>query len=220
MATIAPRSFALSGTARCTIRPAAEIDADALLEHQAHMIATDPNSVTEADEPRRTRAQQLESIAAHLNDPGQLLLVATHDGEPAALIGALAFRSGDRRRVRHHGHLGLSVHADWRGKGVGSALITTVLDWAAGHSNLEKVCLGTLATNEGAQRLYRRLGFVQESRAPKFFKLAPGTYVDDIWMAIYVKPGVAPAGFRTWGDGGLAPGLRPAQSVGRGEGGR
>jgi hypothetical protein len=28
--------------------------------------------------------------------------------------------------------------------------------------------------------------------------MRPGEYVDDIQMSIFVKPGVAPEGFRTW----------------------
>ncbi len=180
-----------------------------MIEHQGHMIETDPNSVSEPADQRRTLQEQRASIAEMAASPTGLVVVAvlgddaqraaTHEPGDGMLLGALAFHGGNRRKVRHHGHFGLSVHADWRGKGVGSALITTVLDWGAGHEEIEKVCLGVFETNVGARRLYERLGFVQESRTPMHFKLGPGRYVDDLWMVIYVKPGIAPQGFRTWG---------------------
>jgi RimJ/RimL family protein N-acetyltransferase len=208
MATIPPKAVRLKRHAVCTIRVAFEADAPAMLEHQAHMALTDPHTVSEPGEKRRTLAEQTELILKHREEPGSLMLVAI-EGEdasiPAAvagrgmLMGALAFHAGDRRKVRHHGHFGISVHADWRGTGVGSALIKALLDWARAHEHLEKVCLGVFEINAGARRLYERLGFRVESRAPNFFKLGPGRYVADLWMAIYVKPGVAPEGFLTWG---------------------
>ena len=60
------------------------------------------------------------------------------------------------------------------------------------------MCLGVLETNAGARKLYDRLGFRLESTAPMHFKLGPGRYITDLWMAIYVKPGLAPDGFKTW----------------------
>ena len=44
------------------------------------------------------------------------------------------------------------------------------------------------AHNEGAIRLYRRLGFAEEARLPRAFKLADGSYYDEIMMVKWVKP--------------------------------
>jgi len=197
VATIDPRTIRLRHGNACLVRTAVEADAQAMVEHQGHMVRTDPNTVSEPDDQRRTVDEQREAIAAARREDGHLMLVAVQ-GEHGPVLGALSFRNGDRRKVRHHGHFGISVDADWRGKGVGSALITTLLDWAAAHPVIEKVCLGALETNTGARRLYERLGFVLEHVSPRHFKLGPGRYVADIWMAIYVKPGVAPREFRTW----------------------
>ncbi len=207
MGSIPPVRLRLPSGPRCIVRPAVHADAPAMLDHQAHMVATDPRNVSQEGDPRRTLAEQEESIADMGQDPGQLLLVALegHDDTipaaiagPGLLVGALGFHCGTRIKVRHHGHFGISVHADWRGKGVGSALMTAMLDWAAAHPFLEKVSLGVWENNAGARKLYERLGFRIEHRTPMYFKLADGRYVDDLWMAMYVKPGLAPAGFETW----------------------
>jgi len=197
VALIEPRIVTLPGGERCTIRCAAAADAPALMEHQGHMIHTDPNTVSEPSDKRRTLEEWTEILEKASADPWHLSLVAVQPPEPL-ILGGLAFHGGERRKVRHHGHFGISVDADWRGRGVGSALMRVMLDWAAAHTDIEKVCLGVFATNHGAQRLYQRLGFRPEHVSPMHFKLAPGKYVDDIWMALYVKPGLAPAGFKTW----------------------
>jgi RimJ/RimL family protein N-acetyltransferase len=197
VALIDPRTVALPRGERCTIRCVTAADAPALIEHQGHMVQTDPNTVSEPGDKRRTLEEWTELLEKDRADPWSLALVAVQPPDPL-ILGGLAFHGGDRRKVRHHGYFGISIHADWRGRGVGSALIRTMLDWAAAHPDIEKVCLGVFATNIGAQRLYHRLGFRQEHVSPMHFKIAPGKYVDDIWMALYVKPGLAPPGFETW----------------------
>ena len=62
-----------------------------------------------------------------------------------------------------------------------------------------------LEPNVKARALYQRLGFREEGRSPRHFKFGPGSYVDDIQMAMYVKPGIAPVGFLTWRGPGVEP---------------
>jgi RimJ/RimL family protein N-acetyltransferase len=110
----------------------------------------------------------------------------------------LLFRNGNRQRLAHHGTLGIDVHGDFRGRGIGAELMKVLLDWAAANPLIEKVCLGTFANNAGARKLYERLGFREEGRQLRFFKMAPGEYADDVQMSIYTKPAMAPEGFLTW----------------------
>lgn len=50
--------------------------------------------------------------------------------------------------------------------------------------HVEKIGLAVSADNEGAIRLYKRLGFAEEGRRPREMKLGPGQYMDDIlrWL--------------------------------------
>ena len=203
MALIEPRTVRVAGGS-CVIRAVEEAEAPAMLALMNHMSRTTPFQVREPDEGMQTAEEVAAFTKAHRAHPGQLYIVAVSPEGPGAMegrIGGLRFACGDRRKVSHHGHFGIWVHEDWRGRGVGSALIRVLLEWAAAHSNIEKVCLGVLEPNVKARALYERLGFRQEGRSPRHFKFGPGEYVDDIQMAIYVKPGVAPEGFVTW-DGG------------------
>jgi RimJ/RimL family protein N-acetyltransferase len=202
MGSTEAKTFECRG-ARIVVRTAAETDAPAVARHQEHMYTSNPFIVTERGEIDRTEPQQREWIHKHLSTPGHLMLVAQREADPAQdVVGALLFRCADRRRTAHHGTFGISVHADWRGRGVGTALITSLLDWAAADPQIEKVCLGVFAANEGARALYRRLGFVEEGLTARCFKYPDGRYHDDIPMAVFVKPGLAPPGYNTWQPSG------------------
>jgi ribosomal protein S18 acetylase RimI-like enzyme len=90
--------------------------------------------------------------------------------------------------MAHHGHFGIGVCEAWRSRGIGRALIRTLLDWAETSDTIEKVCLGVFAENTRARALYRSMGFFEEGRRLAEFRTAPGRYSDDIQMFRFVKP--------------------------------
>jgi ribosomal protein S18 acetylase RimI-like enzyme len=184
MGTIHPFRATLRDGRSILIRAAEPTDA-------ADLIAVglagreDPHTVVEPGEPVGTLADRGAEITAAAANPQHLMLVA-RDGE--TLAGELDFAAPTLRRIAHRGRFSILVAPGYRGVGVGEALIRAMLDWAAAHPTIQKVRLGVLSTNLGAQRLYRRLGFVEESRRTREFFLSPGVYADDILMARYVKP--------------------------------
>lgn len=104
-----------------------------------------------------------------------------------ALIGMLDFTPGHRQRIAHMGELGMSVGRELREAGVGGALMQCLLDWAAAHPVIEKVCLKVHANNPRAIGLYRKHGFQEEGRQAKDLKYGPNDYVDTVLMAKFVK---------------------------------
>jgi len=196
MGHVEPRNVVLAGGERVRIRCASETDVAGMIAHRVHMASNNPHGVTEPDEVSGDPAKMLETIREHAEKPGWLYLivdeteksVATTTGSEGGLIrGELTFRNGNRRKVAHHGDFGISVHADWRGRGIGRVLIETLIEWAAAHDTIEKVFLGALSTNKRAIRLYKRLGFKKEAVRRDYFKLGPGRYVDDVVMSRWVK---------------------------------
>lgn len=198
MATITPRQVTMSDGSTLWVRSAEEGDIPGVMALRAELIVSSEHQVSGPGD-EWTREMALEKIQKATEAKGGLWLVASLGAAPGSeIVGSLNFRSEDRKKIEHHGTFGIGNVAGWRGRGVGTALIEAMLDWAAGTEMIEKVVLGCFATNVKARRLYRRLGFRIESRAKRFFKLGPGEYVDDIQMCIYVKPGVAPEGFNSW----------------------
>jgi len=80
----------------------------------------------EALEQRRVEGASFDDLVAL----SKLLLLR------GDLLGRIAFRNGNRRKLAHHGSFGIGVHHDWRGRGVGTALISALLDWASAHPTL------------------------------------------------------------------------------------
>ena len=95
----------------------------------------------------------------HLDHPQQIVLLAEAGG---TIIGNVSFENGPCRRIAHRGTLGIAVVKEWRGRGVGTALLETLLAWATTETLIEKVGLEVFTTNAEAIRLYRKLGFVEE----------------------------------------------------------
>ena len=144
------------------------------------------------DEFPSTEEQERQWIQEHLDHPGKLALVAEVAG---AIVGSLSFENGPFHRTSHCGVFGVSVRKDWRGKGIGTAMLKTLLEWAEASPLIEKVGLSVFSTNTDAIRLYTRLGFVEEGRRPKQIKLGPGQYVDEVLMGRFVKPGLGERAF-------------------------
>jgi len=79
----------------------------------------------------------------------------------------------------HCGHLGMGLHPDYRGKGLGERLIRASLD-AARAAGFERIELSVYGENTRAAALYRRVGFVHEGTRVRGKKV-DGQY-DDVHM--------------------------------------
>lgn len=75
-----------------------------------------------------------------------------------ALVGWIELQRLASRRLAHVAWLTLAVAADWRGRGVGGALLSAGHDWARAHG-VRKLQLHVRAGNSAAIALYRREGY-------------------------------------------------------------
>ena len=85
---------------------------------------------------------------------------------------------------RHCGRLGMGVHKDFRGRGLGQRLIDrTIAD--AKQKGLERIELEVFASNTPAIKLYEKVGFVVEGVKKKARKL-DDIYDDLVEMALFI----------------------------------
>ena len=99
-----------------TLRTAQPEDAAMLLELVHGILAEGEFVLSTLDDFRMTEEKEAAWIQANLDNPGNVVIVAEDDGK---IIGMINFHSEERKRVRHHGELSMSVHEAWRDKGVG-----------------------------------------------------------------------------------------------------
>lgn len=82
----------------------------------------------------------------------------------------------------HVGIIGLGLMPEYRGRGIGAALMTAALEraWAKGFTRIE---LTVRADNLRAKRLYERLGFTVEGLHRRTFRVN-GEYFDSFFMGL------------------------------------
>ncbi|HLZ61638.1 MAG TPA: GNAT family N-acetyltransferase [Ktedonosporobacter sp.] len=125
---------------------------------------------------------RLEQRRASLSElgPNDHYFVAEIQGKVVGIVG-LTVGTGRRR---HSGDLFIYVDRDYHGKGIGSKLLRTALDLADNWLLLRRIELTVLKDNEGAKRLYERLGFEVEGLR-KLAIISKGEIKDEWLMARY-----------------------------------
>ena len=108
-------------------------------------------------------------------------LVAIAGGKQVGHLGIV--REG-HPGLRHVASLGMAVLPEWRGKGIGAALMSEAFRWAR-WAGVEKISLTVFPHNVRAAGLYRRFGFVEEGRLVRHTKKTSG-YDDEIVMGAWV----------------------------------
>jgi putative acetyltransferase len=120
-----------------------------------------------------------ERRARLVRDPNRHSLVATIDSRVVGMAG-LHLEPSPRRR--DCGSIGMAVHDDFHGRGVGGALICALIDLSDNWYGLRRVELTVYTDNAAAVHLYEKFGFVIEGIG-KSYALRNGEYVDAYYMA-------------------------------------
>jgi RimJ/RimL family protein N-acetyltransferase len=82
--------------------------------------------------------------------------------ERDAVVGTVTLEGYEP--VARVARLGIELHPDARGRGLGTDAVRTVVRYAFDQCNLRRVWLGVQADNLPALRSYSKAGFVEEGR--------------------------------------------------------
>ncbi len=99
-----------------------------------------------------------------------------------SVIGWCDILPDTKEGFTHSGRLGMGLHRDFRGRGIGQRLVARTLEKARAKG-LERIQLDVYASNRAAMRLYEKMGFVVEGVQKRARKL-DGVYDDVILMAL------------------------------------
>ncbi|MDG2615912.1 GNAT family N-acetyltransferase [Thermoleptolyngbya sichuanensis XZ-Cy5] len=130
-----------------------------------------------------------EEMREQLSNPpaGHYTLVATYN---QSVAGSLGFSTCLQPRMRHMGHIStVAVHPNFRGYGVGTALVKAAIDLADQWFNLHRLDLMVYTDNDAAIALYKKFGFVTEG-VLKDYAFRAGAYTDVQVMARFAKRGI------------------------------
>lgn len=182
MASIEPVEFTCKDGRKAGLRTPVPDDAQAVWDYAKVNMEDGVGSITLPEEFTLTVEEESEWLARHLEHPNDLAIVAELDGQ---IVGLLNFHAERRKRLKHGGGFGVSVHPDWRELGIGRAMIKALLVWARAHPGIVRVGLAVIADNDRAIALYRKLGFKEEGRRVEYVNYGDRR-VDDILMYVMV----------------------------------
>lgn len=132
--------------------------------------------MTEAPVKEKTAAFQSKLIAS--NAPVYYALVG------GQVVGWCDVCLSENPRQKHRGSMGMGIINGFRGIGIGTKLLSAVLDHAK-QIGLEKIELHVYTANTPAIALYKKFGFVEEGLIKKYRKL-DGEYFDALMMARFL----------------------------------
>ena len=160
------------------MRPATPKDAASFLELWTSIVAE--RRFVRSETVRHSRRYYRRSFRNPLTKD-EAELMAVHGKR---VVGHLHVAREDNPVTRHVASLGMAVAKEWRGRGVGSALMAEAIRWAR-EAGVEKLALSVYPDNDAARALYRKFGFQEEGRLTGHSKKSIG-YRDEIIMGLWL----------------------------------
>jgi putative acetyltransferase len=155
------------------IRPPAQEDVEDLFQLMGHPLVARTTLQMPSQEIQLTERRVSELR------PGLYRFVADIDGR---VVGSASLYQDSNPRRSHAAGLGMGVHPDYWGQGIGSALMSALMDLADNWLNISRVELDVNVDNPGGVRLYEKFGFKIEGTR-RYHAYGDGRWADSYFMA-------------------------------------
>lgn len=130
------------------------------------------------------RVTRAEDFIKGLTEYEHLLVAEVDENGAKKAVGLVGLHVSRNPRLRHSASIGIMVHVDYQGKGIGTALLKKVIDLADNWLMLMRLELTAFVENERAVKLYQSFGFQIEG-TKKYAAIRNGKYADEYLMARY-----------------------------------
>ncbi|GFR35547.1 acetyltransferase [Thermobrachium celere] len=128
--------------------------------------AEDVNEMRRMDGVRETilgikseRINKTEDFIKNLGPNDYVFVAEVKNNGVRKVVGVVGLHVNSNPRCRHSASIGIMVHKDYQGMGIGKALLKEVLDLADNWLKLVRVELCVFVDNDRAINLYKSLGF-------------------------------------------------------------
>jgi len=165
-----------------TIEKAEVSDAKAILEFTKICGAETDNLSFGSDGIPVSLEQEENFIASSLDSNSAVFFVAKEGEE---IVGTANYSVFSKERMAHRGEFGMSVKKSYWNKGIGTALLERILDFAKNTAKSEIVSLEVRSDNKPAIHLYSKFGFQKIGTFKGYFKV-DGKFIDFDIMQLFL----------------------------------
>ena len=164
-----------------TLRLLAAADLPAYKALRDLLLAAHPEAFTSDAEAERERAP--ETYLARVGGAGSAWPFTLTAWRGEWLAGAITCEREPRVKIRHVGHLvGMMVHPDARGRGIGRALLDACIARCRASGEIELLTLSVTSGNAAAIALYEQAGFTRYGRLERAIRVGARYHAKELMV--------------------------------------
>lgn len=158
-------------------------DAEAMFEY-LHQVGSETDYLLFGAEGIPLSLDEERDFLENINKNEYARMFVIKDNDKIIANGFI--RANPRARIKHKAEIAISVIKPYWGKGVGSLLLKTLIDYAKSTDFIETIYLDVVSENFRAIKLYQKFGFKSFGINEKAAKVQ-GKYYDWLMMRLDIK---------------------------------
>lgn len=167
-----------------TVRTPRIEEAQASLEMITEVAASSPYILSTPEVFKKRSVESQEKWFNESAENDSALLLALYDQD--RMIGFCDGRSYKDVKRKHRAGLGISLHPEYRGLGLGEKMMQVLIENMKKFKEVQIIELDVMLNNKTALNLYEKMGFKRAGVFPKAFILETGEISDNLSMYLEV----------------------------------
>lgn len=160
-------------------------EAQLILDTMAEIAASSPYILSMPETFRSMTVEAEQKWIADSEKSNSAIIIGVYDLK-GRMIGMCSGHSYKDIKRKHRAVLGVSIHPDIRGLGLGKKLMEVLIGNMKQFANIKIIELDVMTVNLTAMKMYEGLGFKKGGIFPKAFILPTGEIVDNLTMYMEV----------------------------------